>query len=62
MGDVAALPFLEGTNGVCPEGIIVMDLIQRIFVPGFQLLWILAVQTQCLRNDLGGYKSTESNI
>ena len=32
-----------------------MFITQRIFVPGSQLLWIFAVRTQRLRDNLGGY-------
>ena len=59
VGDIAVLPFFEGMDGVHPKGIIIMDLIQWVFIPGLESLWILAVRTQCPRNDLGGYKSTE---
>ena len=53
LGDIAVLPFLECTDGIRPEGIIVMDLVKWIFVPGLQSLWILAIWTQRLGNDLG---------
>ena len=61
-GDVTVLPLLEGADGVRPKGIIVVDLIQRIIIPGLKLLWILTVRTQRPRNNLGGYNQQSKHL
>ena len=62
VGDVVVLPLLKGMNGVRPKGIIIMDLVQRIFIPGLESLWIFAVRTQRLRDNLGGYNQQSKHL
>ena len=61
-GKVTVLPFFEGTDGIRPEGIIVMDLVQRIFVPGPQSLRVFAIRTQRPGDNLGGYHQQSKHL